>query len=122
MIHHYEALMRLKDENGKIYSPYAFLEVARTYGLLYDALSMAMLKKVFDAFRDSEDKSVSINLGMLDIKNEELTGYIYGFPAAVPQPGYAGRLLRQRRLRRRAVRRAARAGQSARQGRLCIRI
>ena len=76
-IHHYEALMRLRDEEGKIYTPFDFLEVARSYGLLYDALSMEMIRKVFEAFKDSEDKSVSINLGMRDIKNEELTGYIY---------------------------------------------
>ena len=69
--------MRLRDEEGKIYTPFDFLEVARSYGLLYDALSMEMIRKVFEAFKDSEDKSVSINLGMRDIKNEELTGYIY---------------------------------------------
>ena len=85
-IHHYEALMRLKDENGKIYSPTAFLDVARSYGLLYDALSREMLRKVFDTFRNSEDKSVSINLGMRDIKNEELTSYIYGYLSTVRHP------------------------------------
>ena len=85
-IHHYEALMRLKDENGSVYSPSAFLDVARSYGLLYDALSMVMLRKVFDAFKDSEDKSVSINLGMRDIRNEELTGYIYGFLSTARHP------------------------------------
>lgn len=85
-IHHYEALMRLKDENGKVYSPPAFLEVARSYGLLYDELSMEMIRKVFDAFRDSDDKSVSVNLGMRDIKNEELTRTIYGFLSTVRHP------------------------------------
>ena len=85
-IHHYEALMRLKDENGKIYSPFAFLDVARSYGLLYDSLSREMLRKVFDAFKDSEDKSVSINLGMRDIKNEELTRYIFSFLSTARHP------------------------------------
>jgi EAL domain-containing protein (putative c-di-GMP-specific phosphodiesterase class I) len=85
-IHHYEALMRLKDEDGKIYTPFDFLDVARSYGLLYDALSLEMIRKVFDAFKDSEDKSVSINLGMRDIKNEELTGYIYSFLSTVRHP------------------------------------
>jgi len=86
VIHHYEALMRLRDEEGKIYTPFDFLEVARSYGLLYDALSMEMIRKVFEAFKDSEDKSVSINLGMRDIKNEELTGYIYSFLSTVRHP------------------------------------
>ena len=35
-IHHYESLMRLEDENGKVYYPGSFLDVARSYGLLYD--------------------------------------------------------------------------------------
>ena len=85
-IHHFESLMRLRDENGKIYTPFAFMEVARTYGLLYDALSMEMIRKVFDAFKDSEDKSVSINLGIRDIHNEELTRMIYGFLSTVRHP------------------------------------
>lgn len=85
-IHHYEALMRLRDEEGNIYTPFAFLDVARSYGLLYDALSMAMIRKVFDAFRDSENRSVSLNLGIRDIRNEELTGYIYGFLSTVRHP------------------------------------
>lgn len=86
MIHHYESLMRLKDENGKIYPPFAFLEVARSYGLLYDALTKEMLRKVFDAFVNSKDVSVSINLGIRDIKNETMTRYIYGFLSTAPYP------------------------------------
>lgn len=86
-IHHYEALMRLEDENGRVYTPYTFLDIARSFGLLYDALSMAMLKKVFEKFRNSPDKSVSINLGLRDIKNEELTAYIYSFLSTARYPG-----------------------------------
>lgn len=85
-IHHYEALMRLADENGRVYPPVAFLDVARSYGLMYDALSMAMMRKVFDAFRDSEENSVSINLGIRDIRNEELTAYIYSFLSTARHP------------------------------------
>ena len=85
-IHHYEALMRLEDENGRIYNPGAFLDVARSYGLLYDALSAAMVKKVFEAFRGSESTGVSMNLGIRDIKNEELTAYIYSFLSTARHP------------------------------------
>ena len=85
-IHHYEALMRLRDEEGSIYSPHDFLDVARSFGLLYDALSMEMVRKVFEAFKDSKDKSVSINLGMRDIHNEALTRFIYGFLSTTPHP------------------------------------
>lgn len=86
-IHHYEALMRLEDENGKMYFPGNFLEVARSFGLLYDALSQTMIKKVFERFKACPDKCVSINVGMRDIKNEEITEYIYGFLATVKYPG-----------------------------------
>ncbi len=76
-IHHFESLMRLEDENGKIYYPASFLDVARSYGLLYDEISVAMIKKVFDTFADSEDLSVSINLGVRDIENGTVVEFIY---------------------------------------------
>ena len=85
-IHHYESLMRLEDENGKIYYPASFLGVARSYGLLYDSLSMRMISKVFERFKDITDKSVSINIGMRDIKNREIVEYIYDFLATVKHP------------------------------------
>ena len=85
-IHHYEALIRLKDENGKIYSPGAFMEVARSYGLLYDGLSREMIRKVFNTFKNRAESSVSINLSMRDIKNRELTRYICGFLSTVRHP------------------------------------
>lgn len=78
-IHHYESLMRLEDENGRIYLPGSFLDVARQYGLLYDQLSEIMIRKVFDKFRDITDKSVSINLNIRDIKNPEITEKIFEF-------------------------------------------
>lgn len=85
-IHHYESLMRLEDENGKIYYPASFLGVARTYGLLYDSISQMMIRKVFERFADIEDKSVSINLGMRDIMNRDLLDYIFGFLSTAKHP------------------------------------
>ena len=86
-IHHYEALIRLEDENGKVYYPGQFLDVARSFGLLYDELSKAMIRKVFARFSDNENSCVSINIGMRDIKNEDITNYIYGFLATARYPG-----------------------------------
>ena len=86
-IHHYESLMRLEDENGRIYYPGEFLDVARIFGHLYDSLSKTMIKKVFDIFKDVKDKSVSINLGIRDIKNPEITEFIYDFMASAKYPG-----------------------------------
>ena len=86
-IYHYESLMRLEDENGKIYYPGEFLDVARSYGLLYDSISSIMVKKVFEKFKHCSDKSVSINLGLRDIKNRELVEQIYDFLSTAPYPG-----------------------------------
>lgn len=85
-IHHYESLMRLKDENGNVYGPFRFLEVARSYGLLYDSASAIMIKKVCERFRHSEDISVSINLGIRDINNHETMDYLYDFLSEVKHP------------------------------------
>lgn len=85
-IHHYEALMRLQDENGKIYYPNSFLDIARNYGLLYDEISKIMIRKVFDRFRDKDHLSVSLNLGIRDIKNKEITELIYDELSRSPHP------------------------------------
>ena len=85
-IHHYESLMRLEDEKGTVYYPGSFLPVARSYGLLYDSISSIMIKKVFDKFRDIEDKSVSLNLSIRDIKNSEIIDYIYEFLSTAKHP------------------------------------
>ncbi len=85
-IHHFEALMRLADENGTIYYPGDFLEVARSYGLMYDQLSFTMIKKVFERFNNVEGKSVSINIGMRDVKNQEIVDYIYDFLSTTGHP------------------------------------
>ena len=85
-IHHYESLMRLEDENGKIYYPGSFLDVARSYGLLYDTISVAMIRKVFERFMNVENKSVSINLGVRDISNTMIVDYIYDRLSSAKHP------------------------------------
>ena len=76
-IHHYESLMRLVDENGTLYYPNSFLDVARSFGILYDLLSHIMIEKVFAKFKDLEKDSVSINLGIRDIRNHDGVEFIY---------------------------------------------
>ena len=85
-IHHYESLMRLEDEDGEIYYPGSFLDVARSFGLLYDSMSKIMIRKVFERFKDIGDKSVSINLAIRDIKNREIIEYIYNFLSSAKHP------------------------------------
>ncbi len=85
-IHHYESLMRLEDENGKIYYPGSFLPAARSYSALYDGLSFAMISKVFDKFENIDDKSVSINLSVRDIASGKVFEYIYERLSTVRHP------------------------------------
>ena len=85
-IHHYESLMRIEDENGTIYYPGSFLDVARSFGLLYDSMSSSMVRKVMEKFRYREKESVSLNLGIRDIKNREIVDYIYDSLSTAPHP------------------------------------
>ena len=87
IIHHYESLMRLEDENGKIYYPGSFLDAARSFGVLYDTISVMMVRKVFDRFIDLENVSVSINLGIRDIKNSTIVELVYDRMTAAAHPG-----------------------------------
>ena len=87
-IHHYEALMRLEDEKGNVYYPGSFLDVARSYGLLYDSMSKIMIRSVFERFRRIEDTSVSINVSIRDIKNTEIVEMIYEFLSTAKNPDH----------------------------------
>ena len=70
----YEALMRLYD-NGEIYSPYFYLELAKEIKI-YSKLSQIMIEKVFSNL-EKFDKKVSINLSFDDIVNEETKNLIF---------------------------------------------
>ena len=76
-INHYEALMRLVDENDKVYYPNSFLDVARSYGVFYDEMSKMMIRKVFQRFHNLEGISVSMNISIRDIKNPDIVNLIY---------------------------------------------
>jgi EAL domain-containing protein (putative c-di-GMP-specific phosphodiesterase class I) len=66
--------------------PKDFLGVARSFGLLYDSLSLIMIRKVFERFQDEEDKAVSINIGIRDIQNPEILDYIYDTLSTMKHP------------------------------------
>lgn len=82
--HKFESLMRIKDENGKLWFPNQFLPVAKEFRL-YLQLSCAMINKVFDLFEDREE-SVSINLSAIDINSELVTNMIYTRLATMKNP------------------------------------
>lgn len=73
-IEKYEALVRLKDENGDIISPFYFLDIAKK-SKQYIRLTRRIIKKSFEYFKD-KDFEFSINLTIEDIKNKNLSSFI----------------------------------------------
>lgn len=70
----YESLMRIKDEKGKILSPYEFLDIAKR-SKHYPKLSRSLIKKSIDTFTTSPCE-FSVNISFLDISNKKTTEFI----------------------------------------------
>ncbi len=66
----YEALVRLVANDGKIVSPYFFLDIAKKTKQ-YIQLTTIMLEKTFEAFSQREEE-FSINITMEDITNKSI--------------------------------------------------
>lgn len=71
----YEALMRIRDDQGRVYYPNQFLGLAKEYKL-YESISVLMVKKVMKMFCN-EDISVAINLNVCDIYNRDMIKTIF---------------------------------------------
>lgn len=71
----YESLLRLYDEEGKIYYPNSFLPVAKEYDL-YESLSELMVKTVMEMF-EQKDVRITINLNVQDIYNRKILRMIF---------------------------------------------
>ena len=69
-----EALIRMIDENGKVISPYFFLDIAKKAGL-YKELTIIMLEKTFEVLNKT-NYEISINLLLQDIMNSEIRALI----------------------------------------------
>ncbi len=74
-IRKYEALMRLIDSNGTVYTPAKFMDIAKKYHL-YTKLSSMMIDRVLEDFADVEEE-VSINLSTYDIESEEFRDWFF---------------------------------------------
>lgn len=70
----YEALIRLIKKDGKVITPFHFLEIAKK-AKLYKKLTKIVLKKSFEAFKDN-DYEFSVNITIDDILDKEITDYI----------------------------------------------
>lgn len=80
----YESLMRIKDAEGNIYTPYRFMDIAKEYGFYHD-ISYLMICKVMKKFRDRHD-IVTINLNISDIYNYKIVHFILKFLKNAPHP------------------------------------
>lgn len=73
-IDRYEALMRLYDPDGKVYTPNYFMEISKKYRLYLD-LNLKMFEAVLDDF-SKIDCNVSINLSVHDILSPRFCQYM----------------------------------------------
>ena len=71
----YETLMRMKLPNGKILSPFIFLEHAKK-ARLYPLMTNKIIEKSCEYFKD-KDITFSINLMIEDIKNEKTVNFLF---------------------------------------------
>lgn len=71
----YETLMRMKLPNGKILSPFIFLEHAKR-ARLYPLMTNKMIEKSCEYFKD-KNSVFSINLMIEDIKNEKTVNFLF---------------------------------------------
>ncbi|MFT5661116.1 MAG: PAS domain S-box-containing protein [Sulfurimonas sp.] len=70
----YESLVRMRDEDKKVITPFFFLEIAKRTKY-YETLTKIVIKKSFDTFKNS-NKEFSINLTIKDIMNINIQEYI----------------------------------------------
>lgn len=73
-IEKYETLIRLRDKDGSIISPYFFLDIAKKIKL-YPYITKKVIDESFKTF-ESNEYEFSINLSVNDILNEETIEYI----------------------------------------------
>jgi len=71
----YESLVRLIEEDGKVISPYFFLEISKKTKQ-YSSITKIMIEKTFEYFEDKTCE-FSINLTMEDIVNDEINFFIF---------------------------------------------
>ena len=70
----YESLVRLRDEDGKLISPYFFLEISKKIKH-YTKITQIMIQRSFEMFKDKEVE-FSVNLTIEDILNKDIHDYI----------------------------------------------
>ncbi|AZV47127.1 hypothetical protein C3L23_07525 [Nautilia sp. PV-1] len=80
----YEALVRIEDEEGKIYLPSSFLDIAKSANL-YPEITKRVFKKALDTFKDRKE-IISLNLDLEDFENEKLREFVKNIINQFPEP------------------------------------
>ncbi len=83
-INRFEALMRLYDEKGKMYSPGYFMRVAKEFKQ-YNTISKIMLEKALNDFTTT-NKELCLNITLLDIKNDDFRTWFLDKIRHYPNP------------------------------------
>jgi len=86
-IHHYEALARMKDENGDILLPGAFIDTAERFGLI-GAIDRVIIDKTMklqaETRRMGRELSFTINLSGKDFGDDDFLSFLH---MRVKEPG-----------------------------------
>lgn len=80
----FESLMRIMDEDGRVYFPDKFLPISKEFDL-YESLSELMVKTVIEMFMD-KNVCVTINLNVQDIYNRNMIHMIFKHMQEAPHP------------------------------------
>lgn len=71
----YECLVRMIGEDGKVISPYFFLDIAKK-SKQYHSLTQRVITSAFEVFSTVPDKSFSINFSVEDLINKETMDFL----------------------------------------------
>lgn len=81
----YESLMRIIDVDGKPYTPFAFMDIAKKYKF-YNKLSQILIGKALDSFED-RDESVSLNVSLYDVMSSNFRNWLFNRLKVHKKPG-----------------------------------
>lgn len=74
-VSHYEALMRIREADGRILTPDSFLAIAKKTSL-YPAMTRMIVRQVCEIF-SKRSESVSVNLSAEDLHNSQTVDFIF---------------------------------------------
>ncbi len=80
----YEALIRIVDLDGTVYSPVSFLSTSKKYRF-YNCISQRMIEKVLIDFKNRKE-SVSINISKYDIVSSHFRSWLISTIINFPEP------------------------------------